>query len=262
MNHSTITIFFIFPLIIATVACGPIRPPKNAYTEPADLVGDMIQLKRDVDSFRMAGTIDHLAKHRIQGKAFLFAKLPDKLRVDVLSPFGSTLSVLTADGNQFGLSDHREGRYMKGPATPCNIARLIGMPLPPQDIINILIGQVPLIDGNQELSWDTDGYYKLVIQNQTFTQILYVDPDRDMLTVHRAILKDNRGVVYELEFSLWKSVAYKWVPFEIRVNMPQDDTNLIIRYESDGVELNVTLPKDAWQQSFPNGAHVETVTCQ
>ena len=40
-----------------------------------------------------------------------------------------------------------------------------------------------------------------------------------------------------------------------------DKADLLLLYDDDGVEVNVKLPKDAWDVSFPKGAKVQEVTC-
>ena len=85
-------------LAIYCAGCGSAARPANAYGNAADLMADMASIRDKISSFRITGKVDHFGvEHRIQGKVFLFAQLPSKLRVDLLSPFGSTLSVLTVN---------------------------------------------------------------------------------------------------------------------------------------------------------------------
>jgi hypothetical protein len=64
-----------------------------------------------------------------------------------------------------------------------------------------------------------------------------------------------------MSFERWRPVKGIPVPHEIRIKMPRDDADLLVRYDDGGVELNVKMPADAWDHSFPDGAHVEHVTC-
>jgi hypothetical protein len=248
-------------LVSGVTACGPVPPPANPYSIAMDIISDMSTLRGATKSFRIAGTVDHLGKQRIQGKAFLFGELPDRLRVDLLSPFGTTLSVLTAQGGQFGLSDHREGRYFQGPAQPCNIARLVGIALPAEDVIRILLGHTPLIDGPGEVSWDGDGFYRVSLSSGTMTQVLEIGSDRNTLPLQRSVLLDSGKTVYEIVYSQWQSVGERVIPFEIRVRMPAEKSELIVRYDANAVEFDVSLPSDAWEQRFPTGVKIENVTC-
>lgn len=249
-------------LALYCVGCGSAARPANAYGNAADLMADMSVRSDKISSFRITGRVDHFGKeHRIQGKVFLFARLPSKLRVDLLSPFGSTLSVLTVNDGRFAMSDIREDRYLEGPADPCNIARLVRIPLPPEDVARVLVGHTPIIDGAAEVIWSDKGYYRVTISDGDRTQLLDVGPDPDVLPLLRSRLEDSAGQIYDMSFERWRSVKGIPIPHEIRIKMPRDDADLLVRYDDDGVELNVKMPADAWDHSFPDGADVEHVTC-
>ena len=249
--------------LVALVACGPIPPPANTNTAAPDMQDDMLALRGGVQSFRIAGSVTHVGKQRVQGKAFLFAELPTRLRVDILSPFGTTLSVLTVDDGHFALSDHREGHCYSGPAAPCNIARLIGVSLPAEDLIQLVLGQVPLIEPDRPptIQWLRSGFYRVTLQRGHSVQHLDIDPDREILPLHRAVLEERKKVVYEVSFSRWRQVASRMLPLEVRIRMPADNAEVILRYETHNIELDVALPDDAWRQQFPAGCPVHEVHC-
>ncbi|MBW2276496.1 MAG: DUF4292 domain-containing protein [Deltaproteobacteria bacterium] len=248
---------------MAALACGPVPRPKDAYDSAPDLLADMRALRDEIESFRITGTVDHFGEeHRVQGKTYLFAELPGRLRVDLLSPFGNTLSVLTVDQDVFALADFRENRFLEGPAEPCNIARLIRLPLPADDVIRVLIGHSPIIDGHEQVSWDRQGFYRVTISDGARVQTLEVEPDRSSLKLRRSRLEEGDQVIFDMTFERWRVVDRAFVPHEIRVVMPRDKADLLVRYDEDGVEINVDLPKDAWTQSFPAGADVERVECR
>src|SRR6187397_2977280 len=59
---------------------------------------------------------------RVSGSVLYYASLPDRLRFDVISPFGVTVSTLTSDGKDFALYDLSNKSFLYGPATSCNVA--------------------------------------------------------------------------------------------------------------------------------------------
>jgi hypothetical protein len=256
--------FFCFVSWIAVCSCGPIPMPKGAYTDALKLLSDMSAKRSKVKSFRISGRVDHFGQeHRISGKLFLFATLPSKLRIDLLSPFGSSLSVLTVNNDQFALSDIREGRYMKGPAEPCNIARLVRIPLPAKEVTGILVGQTPMIDAPAEISWNKEGFYAIELSDGNRKQLLEIGSNEKVLPLRRSLLIDEEGIVFEVKYDRWRHISNKVsMPHEIRVVMPREKTDLLLRYDDDGVEVNVELPKDAWIQSFPPDVTIEEVTCE
>ncbi|MBN2526892.1 MAG: DUF4292 domain-containing protein [Deltaproteobacteria bacterium] len=267
MNRTKLTFyqsvrFTVFCSIVGLLAaCGPIRPPKDAYQDVHTLLKQMDQKRGPVESFRIAGSIDHVQEQRVRGKAFIFSKLPGNLRIDILSPFGNTLSVLTADSDKFGLSDYKVGRFFTGKPIPCNVARFVGVALPPSDVIAILIGKVPLIEGTKELKWHPDGYYVVTITKGNMVQTLHIGADKKTLPLQMAQIKENNKIVFNVSFNMWRSVGDARVPYEIRIEMPRDKAELFVQYDADGVEVNVDLPDDAWDQTVPAGARLEQLVC-
>lgn len=255
-------LFVLLPLTWLVSACGPATKPLDAYTEGADILLDFQNKISKIQSFRITGRVDHFGEeHRIQGKTYLFSKLPQNLRVEIVSPFGSPLSVLTVNETDFALHDIREGRYFAGPAEPCNIARLIRIPLPVADVIRILVGSAPIIEGTSQVTWDPKGFYRVVISDGRRIERLDIGPDKNSLPLLRAVLEDEEGLIFDISYSRHLVTAGVQVPREIRVKMPREKADLLLRYDQDGVELNVDLPEDAWTQTPPSGMAVEKVDC-
>ncbi len=243
-------------------ACGPVPKPKDAYSSSEDIIGAVKEKSKSAESFRIVGRVDHFGeKHRIQGKAFFFSKLPDKLRIELVSPFNSPLNVLTVNEKEFALHDIREAKYMTGPAEPCNIARLIQIPLPSSDVIRILLGYSPIMEGKSKVEWDTAGFYRVTITDKDRVQKLEIGPDKNTLPVFRSVLEDKEGIVFDITYSRHQTVSGVSVPHEIRVKMPREKADLLIRYNTGEVEFNVELPPDSWEQAPPAGLEVEHVTC-
>lgn len=243
-------------------ACGPIPPPTAAYANGGDLLHDVTALREKVHSFRMSGRVDHFGENRlVRGKIYLFAKRPGRLRVELISPFSTPLSVLTVNQDKFGLHYLNEGRYLQGEATPCNIARLVRIPLPPDDVIQILVGHTPIIPGNPKITWDRKGFYRVVIKNESMTQTLHIGPTRGELPLLESHLSDKNGTVFRITYDRWFEAGGISTPHEIRVEMPRDKADLRIRFNPGGIELNPDLPEDAFIVMPPPGRAVEQVTC-
>ncbi len=259
-RNNTIVALLIF--IFGSAACGPVPRPKDAYSSGPDILLDLKRKTESVKTFRITGRVDHFGeKHRIQGKTYLFSVLPKKLRVELVSPFGNPLNVLTVNETEFAMYDVREGRYLKGAADPCNIARLIQIPMPADDVIRILLGYAPIIEGNAEVSWDTEGFYRVAIFDGVRTERLEIGPDKSSLPLNRAVLEDKDGLLFDITYTRRRPVQDVFIPEEIRVKMPRDKVDLLLRYDPEGVELNVDLPTAAWEQTPPSGIKVEQVSC-
>lgn len=249
-------------LALAALACGPVPMPADAFLTAPDLLDEMTLLRSRVRSLRAAGRVDHFGEEqRVQGRAFVFLESPCRLRIDVLSPFGTPLSVLTVDGDDFALADHRAGRFFAGPAQPCNIARLVQVPLEPEDAVRILVGDAPIISGEREIRWLDRGRYRVTVRDGPRRQILDVDPDPRSLQLRHSRITDERGVVIEVRYDRWRPVGRAFIPHEIRLSMPREKADVLLRYDDGAVEINVGLPDDAWKREFPPDAAVEKVFC-
>src|SRR5262249_11094177 len=112
--------------------------------------------------------IDHFSpRGRVRGDVYLTAVVPDRVRFDVVS-FGTTLYTLTSDGDRFEMLDVKEKQFLYGPASPCNLARLTQVPVPGHALVSLLRGEAPVLvhqPSGATISWDKDGFYKLLIQS-------------------------------------------------------------------------------------------------
>jgi len=79
----------------------------------------------------------------------------DRVRLDVLSPAGSTLQTMVASPEGFTLLDAAEDRFLRGAASPCNLGRILPLGLGPGEIARVLKGEAPLVAPAQaEVAWD------------------------------------------------------------------------------------------------------------
>jgi hypothetical protein len=250
-------------LALLAAACGPVPRPADAYASAPDLLADMLALRGRVRSLRATGRIDHFGDQRVQGKMFAFAEPPDRLRVDLVSPLGSTLAVLTVAAGAFSMSDEREGKHYAGPAEPCNIARLIRVPLPAEDVIRVLAGSTPVIEGQSAVAWDRAGHYDVrIVGAGGASQLIEIGQDRDVLPLLRSRITQGDKTVLDVRCDRWGRVGDAFVPFEIRAAMPEEKEELLVRYDEGGVEVNAEIPAEAWTHVFPDGATVAQVNCE
>jgi len=127
-------------------------PPPSANELMAALRGRAEHLK----TLRATAKIDYMANggDRVRAKANILLARGGKLRIELDSPLGGSLATLTTDGQQFSLLDVRANRFLTGPAKACNVARLIRVALPPDDIVAVLMGGAPLGGTIKGTSWD------------------------------------------------------------------------------------------------------------
>ena len=99
------------------------------------------------------------ARQTFKGKLLVFAEGPDRVRIEVLSPFDQPISYLASDGRQLQVYLLQEGRLIVGPATAANIAKLLPMRVRPDVLVEALLGRPPLPrpgDAVPELRWNAE----------------------------------------------------------------------------------------------------------
>lgn len=244
-------------------------PPRFPITDPAMALRALHARDERVQSLRAQGTADHFgAQGRIRGSVYIFVQRPRNLRVDT-EAFGNTLSSLISDGTSFTLTDYRSSRFFTGPAEACVAAQLLGIPLESAEVVSVMAGGPPVIDGNPHIHWE-HGHYVLDIAGAggrtesleleiTRAEREGAQPAAQHPLPSRAVLRDARGVRAVITFEDYTVVSEVNFPRRVRVVMERDNVDLLVRYRE--IEINPDLPASAWSSSAPGGMTTVPVDC-
>lgn len=164
--------------------CGDIPPPKSQFPT-GDAALERLHGCYDC-AYGVQGTakIDHTSPDgRVKGDLDFFAVIPDKVRFDA-EKFGVMVYTLTSDGKDFKLLDTKQKEFLYGPAKPCNLARLTKVPIPGHVLVDLMIGDAPVLvhdPSTIELAWNgSEGRYvvKIASKNDAQEELhLEVHPD-------------------------------------------------------------------------------------
>jgi hypothetical protein len=151
----------------AAAGCG-VPPPKSQFPTADDAFARMKATYACVNGVQGQAKIDNLSKQgRIRGDVLILAQNPDRVRFEVVSPFGATLFLLTSDGKEFQLLDMQNKQFLYGPPKACNLQRMTQVPVPGHALVSLLRGEAPLLLHKPEqarIQWDTGGgFYKLLV---------------------------------------------------------------------------------------------------
>ena len=251
--------------LLVLCGCPGVPRPANPITGGQEMLSLLSAIHGRARSLRAQGRADHLGPEgRVRGKVMFFVERDARLRFDALTPADTTAATLTSDGERFALLDARENRFYSGPAEPCNIARLLRIPLDGRDIVEILLGGTPLVGpaASARVSWDDDGFYvlRLASPDGRLRQEVHVSGERDRLDVLSSVVRDRRGTWFEVGYEDHIRIAGVRLPKRIHFEMPRQDADVLVRY--DDVEVNVEIPPDAFVQAAPEGLPVEEVSCR
>lgn len=252
---------------LAIAGCPAPPPAQRPYPPPsaAELVASLRAYDDHLRSLRMSTKVDHLAEgQRVKIKVSMLLARPDKLRFEADSPLGGTVAYLTSNGRDFALLDVRANRFLVGPASACNVARLIKLTLPPQDVVTVLMGGVPMAGEPAGVSWDPSHGGREVLTLRApdgGSETLELDArDKrwDLVSAQRA---DAQGhVVWRVSDDGWSDRGGGIrMPDTIHIEDPAHKVDVTIKVRS--LEANVELPDSDFQLQPPDKLTPEAATC-
>lgn len=161
----TIGVLLLMMLLSACVRPQEAPLPPSPLPEAAVLLGRLAELDgRFITLTALAqARIDRDGRSRTVRQALLVRK-PDRLRIDVLGPFSYPLMQIAAAG-QLQVHLPGEGRFYAGEATAANLARFTGMPLRIEQLVSILLLELPRFHYNEANSAWRDGEIVLSLED-------------------------------------------------------------------------------------------------
>jgi hypothetical protein len=174
------------------VLCGcATLPPSQPGTLAAGETGRTLLaewLRRSPEPQSLQG----VAKVRVQtpqrtlnGTQVILAGAPDRLRAETLSPFGTPLLVLAANGSELAVLLPGDNLFYHGRATPENLGRFTRLPLRLTDLVGILLSRPPLLTYQQLDAFAlADGGWRIELKAGQRRQLLHFDATLRLLDVH------------------------------------------------------------------------------
>jgi hypothetical protein len=148
-------------LAVALASCGS-PPPASRFPNGEAALARMHASQACTRGVSAEAKLDYIGpRGRLRGNVLYLMSVPDRVRLDLFSPFGAMLSTLTSDGERFSLLDPRQKRFFYGPANACNLARFTQVTLPPAVLVDLLRGEAPVLvhtPGSAQVSWE-GGHY-------------------------------------------------------------------------------------------------------
>jgi hypothetical protein len=149
-------------LTLALAACPRTGPIARPYPPPAadELLGALGARQQAVTALNAAArATSWLGGERVRATVLMLVERAGRLRLEAEVSLQGTVAVLATDRQRFALFDARKNELRRGPACPANVASLIRIPLGPEDIAAILLGDVRLPPGTAgdgaTVSWDS-----------------------------------------------------------------------------------------------------------
>ena len=230
---------------------------------------------------------------RIRGSLLYVVAVPDKLRLDVVSPFGATVSTLTSDGHDFALFDLRQKQFLRGPANACNLGRFTHVPVPPAALVQLLRGEAPVLvhaPAAASIAWESGEYVLRIQSTRDASEEIHLQPlaqDYALpFSAQRVRVTEVRVAQRGIELYRAQLVGHRpakmsgprldpdgldppvppsgpncqsEVPGRLRLQVPDGDQDVIL--ENVDVSHNPPLAAQVFQQSAPGGVDVRYSPC-
>jgi hypothetical protein len=238
-----------------------------------------------IDYFGAAG--------RIRGSLLYVVAVPDELRLDIVSPFGATVSTVTSDGHDFALFDLRQKEFLRGPANACNLGRFTHVPVPPAALVQLLRGEAPVLvhePAAASIAWQAGQYVVRIQSTRAASEEIHLLPvgaDYELpYTAQRLRVTEVRVAQQGVELYRAELVGHHpakmsrprldpdglepplppsgpscqaEVPGRLRLQVPDGDQDVIL--ENIDVSQNPPLDRNLFRQSPPGGVAVRYSPC-
>jgi hypothetical protein len=244
-------------LALAAVALGLGRcatvppPPPPAAPVPAGQVAELVRRwAAEWEAFPgLRAAVDLAIRNRRGNErvAALLLVAPTALRVEVTTPFGLPALVATAGADEITIYRVLERRAHTGAPSPAAVARWLGVPLPPQTLIRLLVGNVPTPADPAAIAVESTPTPHLTWTGEEGRYRLWVAADgRPARLLLEAVGGDRLAA--DFRWSAGAGLA------ELRVEAPARGAELAVRYLSAEYAEN---PPEAFRLVLPRDVPVQ-----
>ena len=281
--------------LLASLAFGCASPPPASQFPNAQAALDRMRATTSCSrALTSDAKIDYFGEAgRIRGSLLYVVAVPDKLRLDVVSPFGATVSTVTSDGKDFAFFDLRQKQFLRGPANACNLGRFTHVPVPPAALVQLLRGEAPVLvhtSAGATIAWESGEYVVRIQSTRDASEEIHLQP----LAQDYALPFDQQRVrvtevrVLQQGIELYRALlvghrpakmsgprvdpdgldppappsgpsCQSEVPGRLRLQVPDGDQDVIL--ENVEVSHNPPLSPQAFQQAPPGGVDVRYSPC-
>ncbi len=259
-------------LLVMAAGCAGTAHVTRRYPAPtAEILLQAVRARQSAvrGSNIEARATSWLGGQRVRGTVQMLVERSGRLRFEAEVSLQGTVAALAVDHGQFTFIDHQKHVFRKGPACPANVAALIRIPLAPEAVAAILLGDAPLAKDDKlaGVEWDgARGADVLVLRDRHATTLWLglrrPDPMKaewDVLYLEG--LDANAKTRWRVAYDDFERVGGVALPRLVRFAESGKDFD-------DGVEikvrerlLNPTFPERAFVLEEPSGYTVEPAFC-
>ena len=251
-----LTLSALFLTISLLASCAPVRP--KLVGEPVNrsfadgLMQEWYENSAWVTSVQgLAKVKVHTPEKSLTGTQVILAEKPNRLRAETLSPFGSPLLLLAADGKKLGVSLPSRNIFYTGEASAANLGRFVQIPLRLTDLISVLLYQSPMIAVLSEEAFTLqEGGWLLVRNGSMRRQELIFNQVRQLVEVS---YYDGDKLFLKINYGKFSEEGGRF-PHLFGIELPESEITASLKFSD--LETNGSLRPGIFQLSPPKGATV------
>jgi outer membrane lipoprotein-sorting protein len=242
-------------LLAGCAATRPVTPRAAPAVLPsvAELDAALAARRDAVHSLRALARLRYRdAEQSVTSREAIVVARPDRVRVEVLSLFGSVF-LLVADDGQMTAYARQENTVYRGLASPQNLQHYVHLGLPVDELVDIVLGTPPLRDGRAQVSFDAAaGAVRL---RRTFDQgaqtVWFSD---DALPVATEEIDAGGAAHWRATFGEYEN--HGGVPIATRIGLDLPAWSQSMEIALQDVEVNPTLDRSVFAFQAPSGSKV------
>ncbi len=243
----------VFCLVFFLTHCAPVPSPLPSLDEAMLLQ----RLQNNARAYQGLRGMTRIRTESPAGKnsarQVLLLSRPDRIRAEVLGPFGQPLLLLAAHDGQLSLSLPGEQRFLRGAATASRIARFAGAPLTSDQLVRLALYDVPLMAYDESSLIFSDSGYRLLLSGAEGEQRLDFDAAGRLLGA--SYLRGTESVL-EVTYGRFDRELEDF-PRQVSVTMDDGAASLSLTYTD--IELNPELRARHFDLQPPPGVAVESL---
>jgi len=243
-------------LLVLLAGCASVRPKQVGEQVSQSFATGLMQ-EWSANSARVS-SVQGLARVKVRtpdktmnGTQVILAEKPNRLRAETLSPFGSPLLLLAADGEKLGVLLPSQNLYYTGAATPENLGRFVRIPLRPDDLVRVLLYQPPMINAWSEEAFELqEGGWLLIRNGSPRRQELLFNPLRQLVEVNYF---DRDNLLLKIAYGKFTEEGLSF-PHFFSIEIPEQKTTASLEFSD--LETNGVLRPGIFQLTPPAGVTV------
>lgn len=247
-------------LCFCLVACSAAQV--QLPSDGPQTANDLLQLARN---HKMPQTLQGMARldayqkgERRSVDLIAILAQPASVQLQAVSPTLDMLGIMSTDGKRFVSYERGQGPCHTGAACPRNLARMLPIALPPDQLLQAMLGQPPVMQSEkQKLTWDSEhGLYQIDLGDDLGRrQVVYIEAKT--YTFAGTVLFEKGQKIASIVYTGRLSDGN--TPHEMRMKNLAQDLDMSVQWRK--VELDLPLDGETFALQCPTGAQVIELSC-